>query len=181
MKKIGCAVAVASLISLAGCGGGGSGVGASSAPAVTELEGVWIASTDNHPTGGSCGLNATGQYGERVTLTFSGNSFTYKYEQCLIVSGNTGAYSIPESHTGTFVIGGISTTAADPANQLRALDLISAPPVYTSYNLTGNKLTVAIAYQTYDGTTPAKRAFQTGSYYDTVTRKLITAPVFTKQ
>lgn len=181
MKKLGYAVAAAILVSMAGCGGGGSGTGTTSAPAVTELEGVWVASTDNHPTGGTCGLTSTGAYGERVTLTFSGNSFTYKYEPCLIISGNTGAYSVPETHSGTFSIGGISTTAADPANQLRALDLISSPSVYTSYNVIGNKLTVAIAFQTYDGTTPAKRAFQTGSYYDTVTRKLISAPVFTKQ
>jgi hypothetical protein len=41
-------------------------------------------------------------------------------------------------------------------------------------------LKLAIPYMTFDGSSPDKRAFQTGSYFDTGSRKLVEAPTYTK-
>jgi hypothetical protein len=176
-------VAIACLSTLTGCGGGDDGSSSSAArpSTATELEGTWVAATDGRTTGGACGLNSSGSRGERTTIAFNMNRFTYKEEDCIIIGGgNTGSYFETSSASGTFTIGDIVRTSSDPGSQLRALDLITSPTVYTSYNLTAGKLTVAIPFQTYDGTTRDKRAFQTGTYYDTVSRTLISAPVFTK-
>lgn len=173
--------ALACLTLLAGCGGSGTDSQNTSATKVSELEGTWIAATDRKYTGGACGLDLQGNRGERTTITFSANRFSYKEEACVILTGNTGSYLATDSVEGTFAIGGITQTSSDPNAQMRALDLIASPPVYTSYNLVGNKLRIAIPFQTYDGTTRERRAFQIGSYLDTTTRKLVSAPEFIKQ
>jgi hypothetical protein len=49
-----------------------------------------------------------------------------------------------------------------PEVQMTEIDFISDTTFYTFFNITGNKLTIATASGTEDGTTPAKRAFQVG-------------------
>lgn len=175
-----CASAFLSI--LAGCGGGGGGSSSDTATnGVSELEGTWVAASDKRFTGGSCGLTPSGARGERTTLTFNMNRYTFKEEECVIFTGNTGAYLTTDSGSGTFTIGGITRTSTDASSQLRALDLVSGKTIYTSYNLTGSSLRVAIPFQTYDGSSRDKRAFQIGSYYDTTSRTLVSAPEFLRQ
>ena len=176
-------VAVAGL--LAGCGGGGSDGAATTTAATTlksELEGVWIASTDNHPTGSTCGLTSSGAYGERFTVNFNENRFTQKSEKCLILSGsNKGSYLLDASSSGTFAIGDISLQSSDPSMQMRALDMISMSTYYTSYNLVGKNLHIASPFQSYDGTSRDKRAFQIATTFDPTTRSLVSNPTYVKQ
>lgn len=150
------------LLFVVSCGGGGGGGSDNNVntPATTELEGEWVYSSDGHPTGGACGLDSHGGYGERITLTFNNNQYNYKYEGCWIPSGNTGAYIETENINGVFVIGGIYVNSTDPAYRMTAIDFIATTTGYTSYNLAGVNLKIATASQTADGTTPDKRAFQ---------------------
>ena len=175
-------VAVAGL--LAGCGGGGSDGAATTTAATTlksELEGVWIASTDNHPTGSTCGLTSSGAYGERFTVNFNENRFTQKSEKCLIVSGNKGSYLLDANSSGTFAIGEISLHSSNPNMQMRSLDIISMSTFYTSYNLVGKNLHIASPFQSYDGTSRDKRAFQIATTFDPTTRSLVSNPTYVKQ
>lgn len=169
---------------LAACGGGGSddaSGGPSSSSATSELEGTWVAATDNNLTGTGCGLTASGVPGERFTVTFNANRYTYKAENCLIITGNKGSYLLDNSTSGTFHIGDITLSSNDSSSQMRALDLISSTTVYTSYNLVANKLHIALPFQGYDGSSRDKRAFQIATFYDTASRTLIVNPTFIKQ
>lgn len=182
MKKVISLVAIA--LSLAACGGGGdggSGPVSPPQPVKTALEGTWIAATDGRMTGSACGLSPSGAIGERETVTFTGNSYTYKAESCVILTGNTGGYISTDSANGTFAIGEITLQSADPSTQMTALDLMSKTTSYTSFNITANKLHIAGPFQTFDGKTREKRAFQIASYFDTVSRKLVNNVAFVKQ
>jgi hypothetical protein len=64
---------------------------------------------------------------------------------------------------------------------MRALDLVSSTTTYTSYNLVSNRLHIAFPFQTYDGTTREKRAFQIATFYEAASRTLIANPTFIKQ
>lgn len=176
--------AFACLTIIAGCGGGGGGgssSAASSGSVATELEGTWVAASDRRFIGGACGLDSSGARGQRTTLTFNINRYSFKEESCVILSGNSGSYFETESGSGTFAIGDITRTGSGPSDQLRALDLISAKTIYTSYNITAGRLRIAIPFQTYDSTSRDRRAFQTGSYYDSASRTLVSTPEFTRQ
>ncbi len=142
------------------CGGGGGGdTSASSNPNLAELQGVWIYSSDSHYTGGACGLDNSGNYGRRLTFTLSGNTFTSKDENCLILTGNTGGYIETNSGNGTINIGDIYLTdTSNPDNNLRAIDFITNTTLYTSYRVTNSKLYLADSLRAYDGSTPALRA-----------------------
>lgn len=166
---------------LTACGGGGSASSPSGATTASELEGTWIAATDNNLTGTGCGLTSSGTPGQRFTVTFSANRYDYKAEACVILTGNKGSYLLTDSTSGTFSIGGVILTSTDPSQQMRALDLISSTTVYTSYNLVLNKLHIALPFQNFDGTTRDKRAFQIATFYDTTTRTLVVNPTFIKQ
>jgi hypothetical protein len=170
---------------LAACGGGGDSTTAggtlSSATTASELEGTWVAATDNNYSGTTCGLASSGAPGERLTMTFNMNRYTYKSETCSILSGNKGGYMLSDIATGTFSIGNIVLSSADPTAQMRALDLISSKTFYTSYNLVSNQLHIAGAFQSHDGTTRENRAFQIATYLDTASRTLIVNPTFVKQ
>jgi len=168
---------------LASCGGGGGGTsgGPSSSAATSELEGTWIAATDNNLTGTGCELTSLGVPGERFTVTFDANRYSYKAEKCLIINGNKGTYVLADSTSGTFHIGDIILSSNDSLSQMRALDLISSNTVYTSYNLVANKLHIALPFQGYDGSSRDKRAFQIATFYDTASRTLIVNPTFVKQ
>lgn len=171
---------------LAACGGGGGGSTTasstlSSATTASELEGTWVAATDNKYTGTTCGLTPSGAPGERLTITFNMNRYTYKSETCAILSGNTGGYILSEIDTGTFSIGDIVLSSADPTAQMRALDLMSSKTIYTSYNLVSNQLHIAGPFQSNDGTTREKRAFQIATYFDTASHAMVVNPTFVKQ
>jgi hypothetical protein len=179
VKKIACLI-VASL--LIGCGGGGGGGGGNTTPTTTVLEGKWVYSSDGHPTGGACGLDAHGNYGERMTIVFNNNQYTSKYEACVILSGNTGAYFETDSETGTFVIGEIVLyDSTFPEYQMTAIDFRSQTTIYTSYNLTDNNLHIAIPYPPDDGTTPDKRAISIATFWDSASQSLVTNPTYVKQ
>lgn len=163
-----------------GCGGGGGG--GDTTPTTTELEGKWVYSSDGHPTGGACGLDAHGGYGERETITFNYNKYTYKYEACVILSGNTGGYIETDSGTGTFVIGDIVLyDSTYPEYQTTAIDFTSQTTTYTAYNQTNNNLHIAIPHPPLDGTTPEKRAISTAIFWDSASQSLVTNPAFVKQ
>ena len=169
---------------LSACGGGGGSSGAAGTSGVTtasELEGTWIAATDSNYTGTSCGLTASGAPGERLTVTFNLNRYTYKSETCAIVLGNKGSYILADTVSGTFSIGDIVLASSDPTAQMRALDLMGNTTSYTSYNLVGNQLHVALPFQTYDGSTRDKRAFQIATFLDPATKQLVVNPTFVKQ
>jgi len=168
---------------LSACGGGGSnGAGnTSGATTVSELEGTWIAATDSNYTGTSCGLTASGTPGERLTITFNLNRYTVKSESCAIVLGNKGSYILADTASGTFSIGDIVVTSSDPTAQMRALDLMGTTTIYTSYNLMGNQLHVALPFQTYDGSARDKRAFQIATFLDPATKQLVVNPTFVRQ
>ena len=123
----------------------------------------------------------SGAPGERFTLTFNMNRYTYKAESCLILSGNKGSYMLSDSASGTFSIGDVTQASSDLTQQMRALDIISSNTTYTSYNLVSNQLHIALPFQTYDGSTRDKRAFQIATYYDPASKSLITNPVYIKQ
>jgi hypothetical protein len=183
-NKYACLAAIVSLSSvLAACGGGGGGApgGLSSTATASELEGAWIAATDNNLAGTSCGLTSSGIPGERFTVTFNANRYTYTAENCIIISGNKGSYLPANSTSGTFHIGDVTLSSNDPSSQMRALDLISSTTFYTSYNLVSNKLHIALPFQNFDGTSRDKRAFQIATFYDTASRSLIVNPTFIKQ
>lgn len=178
------AAVVALSSALTACGGGGSAdpAGASQGTTIaSELEGTWIAATDNNFVGTSCGLTTSGAPGQRLTVTFNANRYTYKAENCVIITGNKGSYLLADTTSGTFHIGDIVLSSADPSAQMRALDLMSSTTAYTSYNLVSNKLHIAMPFQGYDGTSRDKRAFQIASYYDPATRSLVVNPTFIKQ
>jgi hypothetical protein len=172
---------------LAACGGGGgngpanSSAGPSSSTVATELEGTWIASTDDNTTGSACGLTSSGALGERFTVTFNMNRYTHKSESCVILIGNKGSYLLTDTASGTFSTGDIVLSSTDPTMQMRALDLISSTTAYTSYNLVSNKLRIALPFQTYDGSTREKRAFQIATFYDPASKTLIVNPTYIKQ
>jgi hypothetical protein len=183
-NKYACLATIISLsAALVACGGGGGGAPGSPASTVisSELEGTWIAATDNNLTGTSCGLTSSGAPGERFTVTFNANRYTYTAENCLIISGNKGSYLLNSSTSGTFFIGDIVLASNDPSAQMRALDLISSTTVYTSYNLVSNKLHIALPFQNFDGTSRDKRAFQIATFYDPASRSLIVNPTFIRQ
>jgi len=184
LSKTSAIVILSSLLAACGGGGGGSTTAStplSSATTASELEGTWVAATDNNYTGTACGLTSSGAPGERLTVTFNMNRYTYKSETCLILSGNKGGYMLSDTATGTFSIGDIVLSSADPTAQMRALDLISSKTVYTSYNLVSNQLHIAGPFQSYDGTTREKRAFQIATYFDTTSRSMVVNPTFVKQ
>lgn len=193
MNKNSSVIATLSLsILLTACGGGGGGGGGNGnegqansqvpSPVVAgELEGTWVSATDGNATGDTCGLTASGERGYRRTLTFNANRYSVKEESCLILSGNKGSYFQMGSGTGTFSTGAVTTESSDPTVRMRALDLISSETFYTSYNLVSNKLRIAGPFQTYDGTTREKRAFQIATYYDSASRTLIENPTYIKQ
>lgn len=185
LSRINAIVILSSILAACGGGGGGgsttAGSTSSNATTATELEGTWVAATDNNYTGTACGLTSSGAPGERQTVTFNMNRYTYKSETCLIVSGNKGGYMLSDTETGTFSIGDVVQSSTDPTAQMRALDLISSKTIYTSYNLVSNQLHIAGPFQNYDGTTRDKRAFQIATYFDTASRSLIVNPTFVKQ
>jgi len=182
MKNI---ILALSMTALVGCGGGGSSdsgsVAPAPAPSKTVLEGTWIAASDSHPTGSACGLSLSGAPGTRQTVTFAANTYAYKLESCIILTGNTGGYVMTDNVSGTFLIGGINVQSSDPTAQMTALDLISQTTSYTSFNISGSNLHIAGPFQEFDGSTPAKRAFQINSFFDPVSGKLIDNATFIKQ
>ena len=171
----------AALLSACG-GGGGDGDGPQGSSTIqTQLDGTWIYASDNRRIGGVCGLDVSGTPGTRITLTFSGNQFTSKQEVCVIFQGNQGSYVQNEQDFGTFAIGDIFVESATPSLQMRAIDLNVSPTFYTSFNVTGALLKLAVPTQDADGSTPGNRSYSTSAQFDTITKKLIQTPVYTKQ
>lgn len=177
MKKI-CSMTSAVIFAsslLAACGGGG---GESS---TTELQGKWIASTDGNPAGDACGLTSSGKPGERYTITFNVASYAHKSEYCTIISGNKGTYTATHTASGTFHIGEVTVQSEHPAGRLRALDLMSSRTAFTSYNLVGNTLHIALPSASFDGSARDKRAFHISSFYDPVSKSMVDNPAYLKQ
>lgn len=170
----------AALLSACG-GGGGDGDTQVASTGPSELEGTWIYASDNRRTGGTCGLDVSGTPGVRETLTFIGGQFTSKNEVCVILLGNQGSYIQNKQGSGTFSIGDVFVQSTTPSLQLRAIDLNVSPTFYTSFNVTGSLLKLAVPTQDADGSTSGKRSYQTASQLDPVTKKLIQTPVYTKQ
>lgn len=146
---------------LSACGGGGSnGDMATPAPiALSEVEGTWIYSSDNHPTGSTCGLDPSGGIGKRITLTFKGNNFSEVDEVCMMVGTTPVGYGTTYSGAGTFVTGKVYVSSTAAPLQLKELDLtIGQKTVYTSFNISGTTLSVAdLTVSGLDGTTAEKR------------------------
>ena len=167
-KPIYSAIAASLALSLAACGGGGGDTASTAND--SALQGVWISSTDNHPTGGACGLDIHGAWGKRVTLTFNADgSYAAKSEVCVsLVGGNTGAYFQNNSTTATYVTGGVYLDGGSPALDMKSLDISISPTFYTAYNITGNQLKLGVASVANDGSTPAKRAYEFQSLLDPV-------------
>lgn len=168
---------------LSACGGGGDDGGGAqgSSAGPGELEGTWIYASDNRRTGGTCGLDVSGTPGVRITLKFTGDQFTSKQEVCVILLGNQGSYIQNEQGSGSFSIGDVFVQSTTPSLQMRAIDLNVSPTFYTSFNVTGLLLKLAVDTQDADGSTAAKRSYSTSAQYDPVTKKLIQTPVYTKQ
>ncbi|MGV0984166.1 MAG: hypothetical protein ACOYB2_06405 [Limnohabitans sp.] len=148
---------------LTACGGGsGSDVTGETRSYLDELQGTWVYSSDDHYTGGACGLDLHGAYGRRLTITITGNSYVSKDEFCLILSGNTGGYLESSSGNGTVKVGQIFLNVPnDPSQNMRAIDFISSTTFYTSYRVNQTMLYVADALNQLDGSTEQRRAYMT--------------------
>jgi hypothetical protein len=167
------AICAASLV-IAGCGGGGGG-GNTSGQGVTPLEGIWIYASAGHRTGTECGLDIHGDYEDRTTVKFTGNTYDVRIETCLIISGNKGGFVLYDIGDGDFRVGG--TFFSIGARQYNELDLITANDagnpitIYTAYNITGNELRLTEESGANDGSAANRR--QTGTPFN--------QPVFIKQ
>jgi hypothetical protein len=149
---------LASAALLTACGGGGDSGTAAMSAQEQALQGTWVYSSDGHPTGGSCGLTIHGAYGERVTVTFSSGRYTFKYEACVIVTGNQGGYLLTNQGSSTYAVGSVTLQGSSADTTMTALDLGASPTYFTSFNVTGTTMRLAAASTTYDGSTAAKRA-----------------------
>ena len=152
---------VCSLVIPTACGGGGgSDVTDATRSYLDELQGTWVYSSDDHYTGGACGLDVHGAYGRRLTITITGDSYASKDEFCLILSGNTGGYLESSSGNGTVKVGQIFLNVpSDPSQNMRAIDFISSSTFYTSYRVNQTMLYVADSHNQVDGSTEQLRAY----------------------
>jgi hypothetical protein len=129
---------------------------------INELQGTWVYSSDHHYSGGACGLDASGNYGRRLTITFTGDQYTSKDESCLILLGNTGGYFESNSGNGRIEIGRVFLEVpSDPSQNLRAIDFISDTTLYSSYRINQSALYIADSHREFDGSTAELRAFDT--------------------
>lgn len=169
MRILSVAAAVACAVVLAACGGGGGGSDSASMGAEeAALQGTWIYSSDNHPSGQSCGLTIHGGYGERTTLTFSNGKYTAKLETCAIISGNTGGYVLTREGSASYRVGGVALNGATAATTMTELDMGT---YYTAFNVTSGKLRLATETATRDGSSSDKRAYSYPSGLDPVYQK----------
>jgi hypothetical protein len=144
---------------LSSCGGsGGDGDGDLNDPV---LNGTWVYASAGNYTGSVCGLDTNGIPEERDTLKFDGKTYTNKFEECQIASGNTGTFVPYGEITVSYKTGGVYITAN--GYQLKEVDLTATLPSgerianYAGYNITGNELRSTESDLQNDGATPGAR------------------------